>query len=81
MRRILNSCHKNINTDKQATTIRLSSIRNKRTRLWMYSMDSRVCILLINERTSRLNYSAKLNQKGWIFGWERVAHKQVGLRR
>ena len=64
---ILNSCHKNINTAKQATTIRLSLIRNKRTRLWMYSMDSMVCILLVNQRMSLSNSSAELNQKGWIY--------------
>lgn len=40
MRNTPNSCHKNINTAKQATTTRLSSIRNRRTRLRMYSIDN-----------------------------------------
>ena len=67
MSSILNSCRKNINTAKQATTIRLSSSRNKRTRLWMYSMDSMDCTLLVNQRMSLSNGNATLNQKGWIY--------------
>lgn len=37
---MLSSCQKNMSATKQVTTTRLSSIRNRRTRLWIHSIDN-----------------------------------------